>query len=475
MSESNQRRDNDFNYSSQDDPDAIDNENAGEDGRDKARNTADDMNRRGMMIDSEVRRQAGTDLHDGGEYDQQGGARYEGRTGSGSDVQEGAREGANQQGDLSMPGRTPMANSREPMDADRNASDNVSYTGNDRPDRYQSSVAGFGMTDEPARRGSGTGETDARYMHETSNTRSATNVGDEGFSDSLTPASGSGSIRVDPQGDFSQADTEETQADHFQAERNAQGDRNLRASTVESQADHFKEERLAHDEGDYHPISQAGAAAGHTTEKRDGGYLGMTNTSSNTNRIVAAVFQDWNDASRAVTKLEDAGFSESMIGIARLDSDKGKIQHTDASGAKKDDGERVAGGVATGAAVGGVAGLLAALASLAIPGVGPIVAGGMLATTFGSAAGAAITGAGVGAGLGAATGGLIGALTSLGLSEDEARAYESGMRSGGTLVTVQAGDRADDALRMLQQMGGETHSRMGGQSGSSSDPNWRFG
>jgi uncharacterized membrane protein len=81
----------------------------------------------------------------------------------------------------------------------------------------------------------------------------------------------------------------------------------------------------------------------------------------------------------------------------------------------------------------------------------------------------------VGAGLGAATGGLIGALTSLGLSEDEARAYESDMRSGGTLVTVQAGDRADDAIRMLQQMGGETRGRIGGQSGNSSDPNWRFG
>ena len=54
MSESNQRRDNDYDYSSQDDPDDLDRENAQEDGRDKARNSADDMNRRGMLIDSDA-------------------------------------------------------------------------------------------------------------------------------------------------------------------------------------------------------------------------------------------------------------------------------------------------------------------------------------------------------------------------------------------------------------------------------------
>ena len=199
----------------------------------------------------------------------------------------------------------------------------------------------------------------------------------------------------------------------------------------------------------------------------------MTNTSNT--RTIAAIFRNWDDASRAVGKLQDAGFDDSQIGIARLDSEKGNVRTTNATGATKDDGERVAGGIATGAAVGGVAGLLAALASLAIPGVGPIVAGGVLATTFGSTAGAAIAGAGVGAGIGAATGGLIGALTSLGLSEDEARAYESGMRSGGTLVTVRADGRADEAARKLQQMGGETPSGYGRQSGSSTDPNWRFG
>ena len=100
--------------------------------------------------------------------------------------------------------------------------------------------------------------------------------------------------------------------------------------------------------------------------------------------------------------------------------------------------------LATGAALGGATGLLAALASLAIPGVGPIIAGGVLGTTL------------AGAGIGAAAGGLIGALTSLGLSEEDARYYEEGIRSGGTLVTVHDNARTADAVRVLEQFGGRT-------------------
>lgn len=419
--------------------------------QESATNETETVSRRGALADSDASHQVGTDLHDSRENDAQQGARYDARMGDGEDVQEGARAGD----------RTPMANSREAMDADRNASDNVSYTGDnfsgsDMPGQYQSSVPGEGLTETPPRN-SGTGETDASTLHRRSNTRSATNIGDEGFSDSITPAQGEGAVRVDPQGDFVRADTEQTQADHFRDARSSSGDR---ASAPNTQAEHFQQERHA--------------------QSQEGGYLGMANTSSMNDmsnmRTVAAVFHNWDDATRAVNKLRDAGFDDDHIGIARLDNEKGKVRQVDTSGEVKDDAEKVAGGVATGAAVGGVAGLLAALASLAIPGVGPIVAGGVLATTFGTAAGTAIASAGVGAGIGAAAGGLVGALTSLGLSEDEARYYENDIRSGSTLVTVRAENaRSDDAIRMLQQMGGETRSRMSGQGGSNTDPNWRFG
>jgi uncharacterized protein (TIGR02271 family) len=75
-----------------------------------------------------------------------------------------------------------------------------------------------------------------------------------------------------------------------------------------------------------------------------------------------------------------------------------------------------------------VAGLLAGLGLLAIPGIGPVVAAGWLASTAAVAA------------AGGATGGLIGALTQSGIGEPEARNYAEGVRRGGTLVTVRVRD-----------------------------------
>jgi hypothetical protein len=71
---------------------------------------------------------------------------------------------------------------------------------------------------------------------------------------------------------------------------------------------------------------------------------------------------------------------------------------------------------------------------LAIPGLGPVVAAGWLAST---AAGAV-----AGAAIGGATGGLLGALKEAGHSEEEANVYSEGVRRGGTLISV----RADEGL-----------------------------
>jgi len=72
-----------------------------------------------------------------------------------------------------------------------------------------------------------------------------------------------------------------------------------------------------------------------------------------------------------------------------------------------------------------VVGLLAGIGSLAIPGVGPVVAAGWLVATL------------AGAGLGAVGGGLVGALTGAGISHEEAETYNEGVKRGGSLVTVQ--------------------------------------
>ena len=106
-------------------------------------------------------------------------------------------------------------------------------------------------------------------------------------------------------------------------------------------------------------------------------------------------------------------------------------------------GEGAAAGAVGGGVVGGVLGLLAGVGALAIPGIGPIIAGGALASTL------------AGAGIGAAAGGLIGALIGMGIPEEDARYYETGLREGGILVTVDAGAAAVDARRILLDAGAE--------------------
>ncbi len=66
--------------------------------------------------------------------------------------------------------------------------------------------------------------------------------------------------------------------------------------------------------------------------------------------------------------------------------------------------------------MGSVIGLLIGIGSLMIPGVGPVIAGGVLGTTL------------AGAGIGAAAGGVIGALTGLGLPQTEAEHFETGFQ-----------------------------------------------
>ncbi len=159
------------------------------------------------------------------------------------------------------------------------------------------------------------------------------------------------------------------------------------------------------------------------------------NTPNAQNLSVVGLFSDRRDAENAIRDLKDAGFKESQIGVAMLDKDEQRD-------IIKDTGSSAAGGAATGAVSGGlVGGIIGLLGSLLIPGVGPIVVGGVLAS--------ALTGAGVGA----ATGGVIGALVGLGVPEADARHFDEGLRSGRTMVTVNAGPRTGEALGVLDRHG----------------------
>ena len=97
--------------------------------------------------------------------------------------------------------------------------------------------------------------------------------------------------------------------------------------------------------------------------------------------------------------------------------------------------------------LGGVVGLAAGMVAVAIPGIGPFLAAGPLATTLAGAIG--------GLTVGAATGGLIGLLRDHGISEEEAEFYAEGVKRGGALVTVHgvSEDRADEAKKILARCG----------------------
>jgi hypothetical protein len=166
-------------------------------------------------------------------------------------------------------------------------------------------------------------------------------------------------------------------------------------------------------------------------------------------QTVAASFEDRDDAERAINALKAAGFAGNQIGVALRDR-TAQGQLVEDTGTKA--GAGAASGALGGGLLGGLVGFLVGAGALAIPGIGPVVAGGVLASSFGLAGGTAVAGAGIGA----AAGGLVGALVGLGIPEDEAKYFESGFRSGRTLVTVNAGaGRASEAVDILRAHDGD--------------------
>ena len=152
-------------------------------------------------------------------------------------------------------------------------------------------------------------------------------------------------------------------------------------------------------------------------------------------QTVVGLFPTRAQAEGAVSDLKDAGFTKDQVGVAMTNLEEQRMLADDT-------GAEVAEGAATGAVSGGVVGgLIGLLGSLLVPGVGPLVVGGVLASTL------------TGAGIGAATGGIIGALVGVGVPEADAAHFDQGLRTGSTLVTVDAGSRTGDALEILQSHG----------------------
>jgi hypothetical protein len=166
-------------------------------------------------------------------------------------------------------------------------------------------------------------------------------------------------------------------------------------------------------------------------------------------QTVIALYDELKTAERVVRDLRDLGIPDRDISLVAQDA-AGHYAGTlgadtevrEPTRREREGGAGAGAGAGIGAALGGLGGLLVGLGALAIPGIGPVVAAGPLATAI-----SGLVGAGVGAVAGGAAGGLIGALVDMGLPEEEAERYTEGVRRGGTLVAVRVDDHDTDRVR----------------------------
>ena len=164
-------------------------------------------------------------------------------------------------------------------------------------------------------------------------------------------------------------------------------------------------------------------------------------------KIVAGLFTTPDDAARATQRLRGMGVRDDAITVLAPGG-----SHRDLSSrVPTDEGEQPGMGAALGAVAGAATGasagipIGAAVATFIVPGIGPIIAAGVL--------GAAILGAG-----GAAIGHALEDNMQTGLPKDELFVYEEALRRGRTVVLVQARDDDDaDAIRAtLDEAGAES-------------------
>lgn len=152
---------------------------------------------------------------------------------------------------------------------------------------------------------------------------------------------------------------------------------------------------------------------------------------------MTGLFPDRESAEKGYQSLSDRGYSKDDINVAM--SDETKKRHFTAAGTETELANKAAEGAGVGGAIGGTVGAIAAAVaavgtSIAIPGIGLVLAGPIAAAL-------------AGAGAGAATGGIVGALVGWNMSEERVKEYDEGIRNGGILMGVLP--RNDDDARHL--------------------------
>ena len=158
-----------------------------------------------------------------------------------------------------------------------------------------------------------------------------------------------------------------------------------------------------------------------------------------------AVFTRHEDAENAIKKLQQGGFNMKNLSII------GRDYHTEEHPVGfLNTGDRVRYWGKQGAFWGSVFGILFAPAFFFIPGIGPVLTGGII----GSFLMGTVEGAAVGAAIGAGSGAVAAALTSLGLPKDSVIRYEASLKANKFLL-IAHGSPADTqrARNVLVEVG----------------------
>jgi hypothetical protein len=145
-------------------------------------------------------------------------------------------------------------------------------------------------------------------------------------------------------------------------------------------------------------------------------------------KTAVGTFRDRDSAERAVAALRDMGFTGDRVTLLTPGHHATSESMPTTEGEAPGMGQAI--GAAMGAAIGGAAGMTGvALATFMVPGIGPVIAAGIL--------GAALFGAG-----GAALGGALETELTEGVPRDEALIYADALRRGRSVVVALADDEA---------------------------------
>ena len=154
--------------------------------------------------------------------------------------------------------------------------------------------------------------------------------------------------------------------------------------------------------------------------------------------LMTGLFPDRESAERGYSSLSDRGYTKDDVNVVM--SDDTKKRHFTSAGTETELGNKAGEGAGVGGAIGGTVGAIAAAVvaigtTIAIPGLGIVIAGPLAAAI-------------AGAGAGAATGGIVGALVGWNMPEERVKKYDEGIRNGGILMGVRP--RNDEDAKYLE-------------------------